>query len=268
MWVSNEFNVAFWSVNGECSTPVVTIVGDQIMIGNCFHGENVWNPLWVVPDRKISKHSFLVGSCAASITVDNDWLFDGVDVCHLWLTNWSRVLWLSSNSQSLLRSPPPVWWRICSSFTHCPDHYFHPLLWHSWNSLLLDNVLHNVHFTAITNNVSGRTTSFLLALDYANTTSVCWCGRFCQWFVLMDMCWAKVLFNLLCWCLSDPLSNRAAITSFLTISLHDSISLWLAISMVLFYAFLSFFLTKHGNFPRVHASKSSIDSTCALNSFR
>ena len=96
--------------------------------------------------------------------------------------------------------------------------------------------------TFITNDVSGRAISLLLALDCTNTTSVCCLVDFAYgftwrvpfnvllyvlrifiisstawgyWFVFMDMCWTKVLFNPPDPFLSDPLSNRTAITSFL-----------------------------------------------------
>ena len=77
--MSDVFNVAFWSVNGEYYTHIITIVGDPVMIGICFEGENACNPTWFVVDRKIVKCFFLMCSCAARITVDNDWYFDDVD---------------------------------------------------------------------------------------------------------------------------------------------------------------------------------------------
>ena len=56
----NEFYGSFWHVDSEDSTPVITVVCDQVMISNSFEVENVCNPIWIEPDAELAKQ-LLVG---------------------------------------------------------------------------------------------------------------------------------------------------------------------------------------------------------------
>ena len=150
-----------------------------------------------------------------------------------------------------------------------------------WRIFLVSSIVWGCWFFPM--GICWAESGFLFALDCAKTTLVWWLEGFellwpfwlriflisstmwGYWFVPMDACWAKVLSNPSYQFLSDPLSKRAAITSFFTIYSHVLISSWIAASMVLWYIFSSFFFIKHGNFSRVHASKSLINSTLALN---
>ena len=96
LWVWNKVDLAFGSVHGEYSAPVITVTCNVIMIGHCLEQWNFCNSSRVIPYLKFSKHTLLICCDAASIAEHSNGLLHCVNVCDIFLlTIWLSVIWLS-----------------------------------------------------------------------------------------------------------------------------------------------------------------------------